>query len=95
MGNSSPVVFYSGYDTWATIGMVAVDPDKQRNGLGQGVLQQLLQHADASLPCSLVATLAGVPLYRQCGFQTIEHIYKVTADNCSICHPNKSAQRLP
>jgi predicted N-acetyltransferase YhbS len=61
----------------ASLGMVMVDPDYRRQGLGQAVTKRVLN----SLPCStmpviLVATVQGFPLYEKLGFRTVATVHK-------------------
>lgn len=60
---------------FAWVGFMAVQPQKQRHGIGRSLLARLLSMLD-SRGCPMVlldATEAGAPLYRSAGFQVDGH----------------------
>ena len=56
-----------------TVAKMLVHPSRQRQGLGQRLLLEVLRRAGAR-PVALVATPAGRPLYARHGFQTVERL---------------------
>jgi ribosomal protein S18 acetylase RimI-like enzyme len=73
--NGTPVGFGGtvNYGAFAYIGLVAVDPLYQRQGIGQTLMQHLLTWLhERQCPCALLdATQAGAPLYTRLGFQDV------------------------
>jgi GNAT superfamily N-acetyltransferase len=63
------------YGTFARIGLMAVHPDFQRQGIGLALMQHLLNWiaAHGATTILLDATPAGAPLYAQLGFVTDDH----------------------
>lgn len=63
------------YGTTARIGLMAVHPDFQRRGIGQAIMEHLLEWATVrgATTVLLDATPAGVPLYTRLGFVTDDH----------------------
>ncbi|GAB4129206.1 MAG: GNAT family N-acetyltransferase [Roseiflexaceae bacterium] len=61
------------YDTFAYVGLMAVDPSAQRLGIGNRLMVELLDRCDQRgyPPQRLDATAAGAPLYQKHGFVTI------------------------
>lgn len=55
-------------DTFATIGMIIVSPDAQRQGIGRRLMAALLADA-AGRRMTLISTKDGEPLYTQLGFK--------------------------
>lgn len=52
--------------------MLGVDPGQQRRGIGKMLLQWAFKEADKhGEDCYLVATPAGLPLYRVLGFEEV------------------------
>lgn len=70
------------------VGLVMVDPDWQRRGLGKSVFLRCLEAAGVAsftsagvgesyrAPVALVSTDAGYPLYASCGFRTVERLHR-------------------
>ncbi|WP_459499361.1 GNAT family N-acetyltransferase [Bacillus sp. C1] len=61
---------------FSSIGMLVVHPNFQKQGLGRTLLDVCMQQTPASLPIMLIATDAGVPLYKTYGFTTITTIHR-------------------
>ncbi len=61
----------------ASIGMIMVSPEYQRQGYGRAVMDALHHHdaAQGRILC-LIATEEGEPLYRRCGYQVAGRIRK-------------------
>lgn len=57
---------------YASIWDMIVDPEAQRQGIGDGILTRLLAHAEERSLTVLVATAAGRPLYEKHGFVPAE-----------------------
>jgi GNAT superfamily N-acetyltransferase len=55
-------------DAFGTVGLVVVDRKQQGQGLGRRLIDTIIQDAGPRA-LQLVATNAGLKLYRQCGFQ--------------------------
>jgi GNAT superfamily N-acetyltransferase len=57
------------YEAFAHVGLMAVHPDSQRQGVGQAIMQFLLEKLDRQVPLvTLDASRAGQPLYEKLGF---------------------------
>jgi GNAT superfamily N-acetyltransferase len=64
--------------TWASIGVVMVDPDHQRQGLGRRLVEACLARAkETGASVSLVSTAAGLPLYRSLGFTIVGSVHRM------------------
>lgn len=63
------------YGATARIGLMAVHPDFQRRGIGQAIMEHLLEWATVrgATTVLLDATPAGVPLYTRLGFVTDDY----------------------
>ncbi len=63
------------YGAIARIGLMAVHPDLQRQGIGQAIMEHLLEWAAVrgATTVLLDATPAGVPLYTRLGFATDDY----------------------
>ena len=74
------------YGTVGHIGLVAVDPSKQRRGVALALMEQLLSwFAQHSCPLiQLDASDAGAPLYRKLGFVEDEKTLGFTQDDCAL-----------
>ena len=70
----------------AHIGAIFVRPDWTRRGLGRSILEAGRDAAEAEgfLRLDLMATLAGVPLYRSFGFVEREHAILTMPDGVTI-----------
>jgi predicted GNAT family acetyltransferase len=57
-------------DRFAWIGMILVDPEFRKRGIGRALLQQAIEHLDSrGIPCMrLDATPQGKPVYEKLGF---------------------------
>src|SRR5215211_5648918 len=74
------------YGTVGHIGLVAVDPAKQRRGVAQALMEQLLSWF-AAQRCPIIqldASEAGAPLYRRLGFVEDEKTLGFTLDDCTV-----------
>lgn len=77
---ASAAVFPYG-DRLASVGMVMVDPDHRRQGLGRSATERALEAMPASTsPVMLVATADGIPLYEKMGFHTVGTLHKYLAN---------------
>ncbi|WP_026961223.1 GNAT family N-acetyltransferase [Alicyclobacillus herbarius] len=64
-------------EAWASLGMVMVDPDVQRQGIGRRLVSACLERVRDHTQCiSLVSTAAGYPLYQSLGFETLDTVYR-------------------
>ncbi|MBX6352409.1 MAG: GNAT family N-acetyltransferase [Thermoflavifilum sp.] len=62
----------------ASLGIVMVRPDMQRQGLGRRMVEHCLAWAEANgWPVMLVATEQGFPLYRKLGFETVATVHRL------------------
>ncbi|CAN7632472.1 GNAT family N-acetyltransferase [Phenylobacterium sp. LjRoot225] len=61
-------------------------PDWTRRGVGRRVLDhcEAAAAAEGFTACELAATLAGEPLYRACGYQTVERFEAPTSSGDSV-----------
>lgn len=77
--NGTPVgiVGATNYATFAHVGMMAVHPHAQRQGVGLALMQHLLAWLDRQhVPCVLLdASAAGQPLYEKLGFVAYDQVY--------------------
>jgi ribosomal protein S18 acetylase RimI-like enzyme len=77
--NGTPVgmVGATNYATFAHVGMMAVHPHAQRQGVGLALMQHLLAWLDRQcVPCVLLdASVAGQPLYEKLGFVAYDRVY--------------------
>ncbi len=93
---SSAALFQYGQKL-ASLGIVMVDPNHRRKGLGKQAVQQCLNVAAlAGSPVTLVATPEGYPLYHALGFQTIGQIHRferIQTEN--DVHPVETKDMLP
>ncbi|WP_294235657.1 GNAT family N-acetyltransferase [uncultured Sphingomonas sp.] len=70
----------------ARIRAMYVDPDFARRGLGRAILARCEAAAqDAGFhSAEMMATLAGEPLYRACGYETIEPVLSAPVDGVRV-----------
>ncbi len=64
------------YGSFAWLGLMAVDPEMQRHGIGQALVNALIRRA-RELGCEAVlldASSAGAPLYTRLGFVVDDHV---------------------
>jgi GNAT superfamily N-acetyltransferase len=66
------------YKTIASLGVVMVDPDYRRMGLGTQLVQKCISKVP-NIPIMLVATEEGKPLYEKLGFLTVDILNKLVA----------------
>lgn len=77
---SSAAVFPYGPEL-ASLGMVMVDPQHRRKGLGQTATQKVMESLpDKNTPVMLVATQQGYPMYEKMGYRTVGTLHKFIAD---------------
>ncbi len=71
------------YGATARIGLMAVHPGFQRQGIGRAIMDHLLDWAAVRGASTVLldATPAGVPLYSQCGFVTDDYAQGHTSAN--------------
>lgn len=70
----------------ARIRAMYTDPDFARKGVGRLVLQ-LVEHAATQAGfrrATLMATMAGVPLYRSCGYVAVEPVTDVIVEGIAV-----------
>jgi GNAT superfamily N-acetyltransferase len=70
----------------ARVRAMYTDPDHARRGIGRAVLGacEVAARAEGFLTEELVATLAGEPLYRACGFSVVEAFEQTTTVGVAI-----------
>jgi GNAT superfamily N-acetyltransferase len=85
-GEPAGIAGGTNYGTVGHIGLVAVDPSKQRRGVALALMQHLLGwFAQQNCPViQLDASDAGAPLYRQLGFVEDEKTLGFTQDDCAL-----------
>ena len=76
-GIPAGIVGATNYATFAHVGMMAVHPHAQRQGVGLALMQHLLAWLDRQrAPCVLLdASAAGQPLYEKLGFVAYDQVY--------------------
>lgn len=85
-GEPAGIAGGANYGTVGHIGLVAVDPSKQRRGVALALMEQLLGwFAQQSCPLiQLDASDAGTQLYRKLGFVEDEKTLGFTQDDCAL-----------
>jgi GNAT superfamily N-acetyltransferase len=85
-GEPAGIAGGTNYGTVGHIGLVAVEPSKQRRGVALALMEHLLGwFAQQSCPViQLDASDAGAPLYRQLGFVEDEKTLGFTQDDCAL-----------
>lgn len=84
------------YGNFARIGLVAVHPDVQRQGIGRAIMEYLLEWAAVRGASTVLldATPAGVPLYTRLGFVTDDFARAYSASpGASLAGPQAQAVR--
>jgi predicted N-acetyltransferase YhbS len=79
------------YGSFAWLGLMAVDPEMQRRGIGQTLVKALIRRA-RELGCEAVlldASRAGAPLYTRLGFVVDDHVRVYTREAQTV--PTKGA----
>ena len=85
-GEPAGIAGGTNYGTVGHIGLVAVDPSKQRHGVALALMEHLLDWF-AELRCPVIqldASEAGAPLYRRLGFVEDEKTLGFTQDDCAL-----------
>jgi len=85
-GEPAGIAGGTNYGTVGQIGLVAVDPSKQRRGVALALMEHLLDWF-AELRCPVIqldASEAGAPLYRRLGFVEDEKTLGFTQDDCVL-----------
>ena len=85
-GEPAGIAGGTNYGTVGHIGLVAVDPSKQRRGVALALMEYLLGWF-AAQRCPMIqldASEAGAPLYRQLGFVEDEKTLGFTQDDCVL-----------
>ncbi|MBS4197690.1 GNAT family N-acetyltransferase [Lederbergia citri] len=77
--SAAAVILYDN-DLLASIGMVLVNQDYRGLGLGKEVTTICMDSVSRDTTIMLVASIAGEPVYKKLGFETISYVYKVTCD---------------
>ncbi len=87
-GTSVGLVGATNYATFAHVGMMAVHPHAQRQGVGLALMQHLLTWLDQQhVPCVLLdASNAGQPLYEKLGFVAYGQVYVLQRRSGSSLH---------
>jgi GNAT superfamily N-acetyltransferase len=85
-GEPAGIAGGTNYGTVGHIGLVAVDPSKQRQGVALALMEHLLSWfaAQRCLVIQLDASEAGAPLYRRLGFVEDEKTLGFTQDDCAL-----------
>src|SRR3954470_5125561 len=85
-GEPAGIAGGTNYGTVGHIGLVAVDPSKQRRGVALALMEHLLGwFAEQRCPViQLDASDAGAPLYRRLGFVEDEKTLGFTRDDCAL-----------
>jgi predicted GNAT family N-acyltransferase len=78
LASSAAIFPYGG--SLASIGMVMVNPNFRRLGLGKAVTQMCIDAVPRTTPIMLIATETGKLLYETIGFRTVETNYKFLCD---------------
>jgi predicted N-acetyltransferase YhbS len=63
-------------ENYASLGMVIVAPDKQGNGIGRKLMNQILKEIGEQKNVLLFATPSGKPLYESFGFSASGNVYQ-------------------
>jgi GNAT superfamily N-acetyltransferase len=95
-GEPAGIAGGTNYRTVGHIGLVAVDPAKQRRGVAQALMEHLLDWFDQQ-HCPIIqldASDAGAPLYRKLGFVEDEKTLGFTQDDCML-RPAQSVRVVP
>src|SRR3954447_2507032 len=85
-GEPAGIAGGTNYGTVGHIGLVAVDPSKQRRGVALALMEHLLGWfaAQRCLVIQLDASEAGAPLYQRLGFVEDEKTLGFTQDDCAL-----------
>ena len=65
------------YERWGWVAMVLVDPGCRRQGIGEALVNSVLDAVAAERPVGLDATPAGRGLYRKLGFEDAEDVLRM------------------
>ncbi|EJL22308.1 putative acyltransferase [Brevibacillus sp. BC25] len=76
--SSAAIIPYD--DKLMSIGMVIVHPSSQGKGFGRQLMQACMTSVSTDTTIMLIATPEGEPLYKNLGFQTVDHIRKFIAE---------------
>jgi GNAT superfamily N-acetyltransferase len=82
-------------ERFGTIGLVVVDRRQQGRGIGRRLMETIIEDA-GSRTLHLIATRAGLKLYRQCGFEeigTIEQRQGVPVSHTEVAPPAGTSLR--
>jgi len=85
-GEPAGIAGGTNYGAVGHIGLVAVDPSKQRRGVALALMEHLLSWFDAQR-CPVIqldASAAGAPLYHRLGFVEDEKTLGFTQDDCAL-----------
>ena len=63
------------------IGMLLVDPDHRRKGIGTRLMRRAMQHLEACTTMGLDATPLGRPLYERLGFRPVADLQRMVLDS--------------
>ncbi len=86
-GEPVGIVGVTNYGPFAYVGLMAVDPKAQRQGIGQLLMEALIARENPTL--QLDATPSGAPLYRMFGFVNDGEaaLYEQVQPSATIAHP--------
>lgn len=66
---------------FASLGMVIVDPNCRRLGLGKEAVTNCIQSVPGSMPVTLISTPEGKPMYEHLGFKSMDSVQKLLCDS--------------
>ncbi|WDL96430.1 GNAT family N-acetyltransferase [Alicyclobacillus sp. ALC3] len=74
----------------ASLGIVMVSPEHQRQGIGTAVVRRCLADVDPQAHVMLIATPQGRPVYESLGFRIVEQVHRYELDLASVADGRRS-----